>query len=230
MNKHSGFVDTGLTTRILETPDDHQKAFQLRHAIFCRTLGWVKEQPNGQECDDYENGSTSIGAFTADDTLVGVVRLIPSDRPFMLEREFLTLVDPDHKIIKQADTVEVTRLATSQTSYSHSPSVPISCLLYKAIYHWSCDHGIRYLYLVVEAAYLRTLRRWGFPCSAVGPATVLGHGKLCVAALLDWQTFRAQARARPSSFARWLMENQPEGHELRPAPSHERGCGPSTCA
>ena len=224
------FTDNRLTVRILETCKDHLQAFQLRHAIYCSSLAWVKGRPDGLECDAYEEGSTSIGVFTEDNTLVGVVRLIPSERPFMLEQEFLPLVGPDHSIKKQADTVEVTRLATRRTPRSQGPSLPISCLLYKGIYHWSCDHGVRYLYLVVETAYLRTLRRWGFPCSALGPAQILDRGAPCVAALLDWEAFRAQALMRPKPFTSWLMDNRQTRRAPPPALSPEPGYGPSTCA
>ncbi len=230
MNDHFGFTDNGLAIRILETPEDHLKAFRLRHAIYCQALGWVKGRPDGQECDDYETGSTSIGAFTEDNGLVGVVRLIPSDRPFMLEREFVALVGADHNIKKGADTVEVTRLATRRGSRSPRSSLPISCLLYKAIYHWSCRNGIRFLYLVVETAYLRTLRQWGFACSPVGPARILGCGEPCVAALLDWHAFRAQAQVRPSLFTNWLMESQKTNQGPPPALPPEHGYEPSTCA
>jgi len=224
------FTDTRLTVRVLETCEDHLQAFRLRHAIYCTTLAWVKGRPDGLEWDDYEEGSTSIGAFTEDNTLVGVVRLIPSEYPFMLEREFPTLVGPDHRIRKQADTVEVTRLATRRMLRSHGPSLPISCLLYKGIYHWCCGHDVRYLHLVVETAYLRTLRTWGFPCSALGPARLLDRGAPCVAALLDWEAFRAQALAQPSPFTSWLMEHRQTRRAPPPALSPEPGYGPSTCA
>lgn len=229
MHDQLALTEHGLTIRTLESPEDHIKAFQLRHEVYCRTLAWVKGRADGQERDDYEEGSTSIGAFTEDNTLVGIVRLIPSVRPFMLEREFRGLLSPDHVIKKQTDTVEVTRLATHPTSRSPQPSMPISCLLYKAIYHWSCRHGVRYLYLVVETAYLRTLRRWGFPCSPLGPAQVLQHDQPCVAALLDWHAFRVGAQARPSPFASWLMELHPTSPTPPPALSPERDCVPSTC-
>lgn len=229
MNDRFGLTDNRSTVRILETPEDHLQAYRLRHAIYCRALAWVKGRPDGLERDDYEEGSTSIGVFTEDNRLIGLVRLIPSERPFMLEREFLALVGPDHGIRKQADTVEVTRLATRRTPRSQRPSVPVSCLLYKGIYHWSCCHGVRYLYLVVETPYLRTLSRWGFPCSVVGQPRVLDRGRPCVAALLDWNVFRALALEHPSPFTSWLMD----GHQSSPAPPlgpwPEPGYAPSTC-
>lgn len=230
MNDRFGLTDNGLTVRILETPEDHLQAYRLRHAIYCRALAWVKGRPDGLECDDYEEGSTSIGVFTEENALVGVVRLIPSERRFMLEREFLTLVGPDHGIKKQADTVEVTRLATRPTPRSQRPSAPVSCLLYKGIYHWSCRHGVRYLYLVVQTPYLRTLRLWGFPCSVVGQAQVLGRGRPCVAALLDWDVFRALALEHPSQFTIWLMDSHQTNPAPQPGPWPEPGFEPSTCA
>ncbi|MHB8253557.1 MAG: acyl-homoserine-lactone synthase [Acidiferrobacter sp.] len=200
------FTECGLIVRVLTSPEDQHQAFQLRHAVYCRALRWVAAHRDGLEKDHYEEGSTSLGAFTTEGELLGLVRMIPANRPFMLEHDFLGLVGPLHKIRKHNDTAEVTRLTTRPGIDGHHKAVPVSCLLYKAIYRWSCMYNVRYLYMVVETRYLRTLRRWGFPCTPIGPARLLGTNTLCVAALLDWDIFRAHIAIRPSPFSAWITD------------------------
>jgi len=202
--------------RVLKSAEDQHKAFRFRHAIFCDSLHWVRAQTDGLEKDDYEEGSTSLGILTTADELLGIARMIPAHRPFMLEHSFRSLVGPLHSVRKSSDTAEVTRLATRPSPDLYRKAPPISCLLYKAIYRWSCAHDVRYLYLVVETRYLRTLRRWGFPCTPVGPACLLGPNTLCVAALLDWDIFRSHIATRPSPFTTWITDRHQKTQEPQP--------------
>jgi len=225
-----GFNESGLSVRVLESAEDRHKGFRLRHAIYCDSLRWVKAQTDGLEKDEYEDGSTSLGVLTAEGALLGVVRMIPGSRPFMLESHFRSLVGPHHSVRKRADTAEVTRLATSIMPRAYRKAPPVSCLLYKAIYRWSCAHDIRYLYLVVETRYLKTLHRWEFPCMPIGPARLLGVDGWCVAALLDWDTFRTKAAACPSLFTAWITDCHPKTQAPRPWLWPGHGCAPPVSA
>ena len=224
------FHESGLTVRVLESPADQHKAFALRHTIYCETLNWVKTQTDALERDDYEEGSTSLGVMTEDDELLGVVRMIPAGRPFMLEHGFQGLLDPLHRLRKCTDTAEVTRLTTRTPPKTYASAAPISCLLYKAIYRWSCAHHVRYLYLVVETHYLRTLQQWGFPCLPIGLPRLLGPRSLCIAAILDWDLFRERIEAHPSPFTAWITDHRSKTQAPPPLLWRGRGFAPSTSA
>lgn len=224
------FVEGGLAVRVLETGEDQDQAFRLRHAIYCQKLRWVAPRPDGRECDDYEEGSTSIGVFTDAGRITGLVRLIPPGRPFMLESDFRPLLPPGHRLAKGPDTAEITRLATLPPPSAAAGAPGVSSLLYKAIYRWACARGVRFLYLAVETRYLHRLRRRGLPCTPLAAPRRLGEGPLCVAAQLDRTALEQRTEGASESFRAWLTADAPAGPESPPWRSPARGCAPGACA
>ncbi len=220
------FTEAGLTVRLAHSLADQDQVHRLRHKVFCEQLHWVPARADGRECDHYETGAVTLAVFTPDDRIVGLCRLIPGHRPFMLERDFKALVGPGQILRKGPDAAEATRLtALSEPTAGIRPGL-VSALLYKGIYRWARAQAVRFLYLVVETRYLCRLRRHGFPCRAIGPATSLAHEMPCVAALLDWEAFLIQARAYPSAFTQWITETVPTPQAASPwrspAPDCER--------
>ena len=96
------FTESGLTVRIVDTPEDREQAFRLRHAVYCQRLHWVPPRPDGREHDGYDEGSTTVAVFAADGRILGLVRFIPPGRPFMLESDFCRLLTrfPGTQMIK----------------------------------------------------------------------------------------------------------------------------------
>ncbi len=227
------FREAGYTIRIVETDEEHDQAFRLRHAVYCEQLGWVPVCPDGRERDRYDPGSTTLGVFADHGQLLGLVRLIPPERPFMLENDFRALLRPGYRLRKGPDTAEITRLTTLSRARRPSGASPIASLLYKAIYRWSRACEVRYLYAVVETRFLEHLRHRGLPCIALGPPYGFGAGPPVVATLLDRALFERLACARPTSFCDWLREDGPTSRAARPWRSREHDCArlasPSRC-
>ena len=226
----ASFTEAGLTVRVLETREDRDQGFRLRHAIYCQKLGWVAPRPDGREWDDYDDGATTVGVFAGDGSIVGLVRLIPPGRPFMLDRDFRPLLKPGYRLPKGPDYAEITRLATLPPTPGETRRPSVSSLLYKVIYHWACARDIRYLYLVVEIRYLRHLRRRGFPCVPLGPPRRFGTGPLCIAARFDRQVFECQTDSRLTRFHDWLKADAPVSREASPWQSPGRDYAPPACA
>ncbi|RCN59397.1 acyl-homoserine-lactone synthase [Acidiferrobacter thiooxydans] len=224
------FTEAGLTVRVLETREDRDRGFRLRHAIYCQKLGWVAPRPDGLECDGYEDGSTTVGVFAGDGALVGVVRLIPPGRPFMLDHDFRPLLRPGYRLPKGPDYAEITRLATLPPAAGAARPLGVSSLLYKAIYRWACARDVRFLYLVVETRYLRHLRRRGLPCVPLGPPRRFGTGPLCIAARFDRQVFECHTDRRPTRFHHWLKADAPVSREASPWQWPGRDSAPPACA
>nr|EDZ37921.1 MAG: autoinducer biosynthetic protein/LuxI-type quorum sensing regulator [Leptospirillum sp. Group II '5-way CG'] len=219
------FVEDDLCVREIEEKKDHLKAYHLRHKVYCEILRWVEASPDELEIDRYDFFSTSLGVFEPSGHLLGVIRIIPSDSLFMLEKDFLPLVSPDHRIRKECDTAEITRLTTLVPHHlTGTIQHRISMLLYKGVYHWSLLNGVRYLYFVVEARFLRVLKRGGFPCMPIGPVTTLGEGVQTVAVILDWEVFRLEANLGHPTFFHWIA-NRPQASPRRePLLQHEHDC------
>ncbi len=233
MAEMTPFREGGYTIRVVETCEEREQAFRLRHAVYCQKLGWVPACPDGRERDRYDPGSTTLGVFADDGQLLGLARLIPPERPFMLEEDFRALLQPGYRVRKGPDTAEVTRLTTLPQGTRTSGATPIASLLYKAIYRWSCAFGVRFLYIVVEERFLQHLCHRGLPCIPLGPPYRFGEGPPAVAALLDRALFERLTDARPTPFGAWLKGDGPIARTARPWRSpgrdYARSASPSRC-
>lgn len=225
----TSFTEGGLTVRVLATREHREQGFRLRHAIYCEKLRWVAPRDDGREYDDYDEGSTSIGVFTTDGQIVGLVRLIPPGRPFMLDHDFRPLLQPGYCLVKGPDYAEITRLATVPAPAGTVRPLAVSSLLYKGIYRWACAHGVRFFYLVVETRYFRHLHRRGLPCVPLGPPRRFGAGPLCIAAQIDRRAFEQHA-GDSAGFHDWLKADVPVAQEVPPWQSPEPDCAPPACA
>jgi N-acyl-L-homoserine lactone synthetase len=205
------FNEQNYHVRTLRDAQELLQSYRLRHSVYCDTLKWVEPSPDRLEMDRYDPGAISLGVYGDAGELVGLARILTSNQAFMIEDEFRSLIPAEHAIRKEADTVEITRLTTLLPfNHRNQASRTVSSLIYKGIYQWSVMHGVRYLYFVVEARFLRALRLMGFPCTAVGPVTALKGGVQSVAAFLDWARFREHALSYNPQMLDWISGGLPD--------------------
>lgn len=226
------FCEAGCSVRSLESHEDRVQSYQLRHKVFCERLGWVPPNAPRLEIDRYDQVAIPLGVFSETGVLVGFVRFLPSDHPFMLESEFANLLAPGYQIRKGPDTVEISRLAVAPDTERNGQSRAHFSILLKGLYQWSIINSVRYAYMEVEKRFLRVLHALGFPCVPIGPFTSLPPaGAESVAAILDWALFRAQNATNRPAFLAWMSTTESGGDEwpapwpdpvLRPAASRER--------
>lgn len=197
------------------------QAYHLRHKVFSQELEWVPETKNALEADNYDNYAIPFGVFNELNKLIAFIRLIPSTAPFMIEKEFLSLVEPEHKIRKEEDTVEVSRLcvvpdARNDVISGNFGVHSISMLLYKGVYHWCIKNCVRYLYLVVEHKIYRLLCARGFPCQLLGKPTLMPDGVVAVAAIMDWRVFEQINKTKRQEMLTWFTQYQANQDQWRP--------------
>ncbi len=116
--------------------------------MFCEELGWVPPLESGLEVDQYDDKAVSFGVFNRHNTLMAYIRLISSKNTYMIEKDFSILVDPTHSIRKSRDTAETSRVCVAsgfrnQTFTINSEIFDISMLLFKGVYLWCLENGIR---------------------------------------------------------------------------------------
>jgi len=92
------FYDGALLVKTLEEEAEWRQAYQLRHRVFAERLKWVPERMDRLESDQYDAWSSSIGVFSNDATLLGLVRVTHAQVPFMLESEFSACLVGIHQI------------------------------------------------------------------------------------------------------------------------------------
>lgn len=203
------FQEADYVIRSMTCAADRLQSYRLRHAVFSRSLRWVPPDPRGLEIDHHDQRAIPLGVFDGHGSLVGMVRFLPSDQPFMLEAEFAQLMAPGYRVRKASDTVEISRLAVIPDLHPVRRGPSRLAILLKALYQWSVINDIRYAYMEVERRFFRVLRVMGFPCEPIGPFTTLPPaGAESVAAVLDWSRFRSENACRRPGFLAWMATVQ----------------------
>ncbi|EKO40660.1 MAG: N-acyl-L-homoserine lactone synthetase [Solidesulfovibrio magneticus str. Maddingley MBC34] len=200
-----------VTARVLQARDV-TAAYGLRHEVFAKELRWVPQSDDGLEHDVYDAHAKHFGVFR-DRKMLSCLRLVSPEHRYMLEKEFRSLVSPDHDIRKAPDTREVSRLCVSfderGTKVRTSIGViSVSMLLYRQVYQWCIPNKVRYLYLVVEYKVLRLLKMFGFPCVLVGEPTRMPDGVTAAAAIMDWREFEAKNLLARPELVDWFNQDQ----------------------
>lgn len=204
------FYEGEFLVKTLEGKDELTQAYQLRHRVFAERLKWVPERADRFEADAYDTWSTSIGVFSDESQLLGLVRMTHAPVPFMLESEFSACLVGSHRVRKETDTAEITRLAVDPTITDRGLSGRLMKTIFKGMYQWCLAHNVRYTYMVVEHRLLRVVQRMGWPCRAIGEPVALPPGEVfSIGGLLDLEEFRSEAAACRPSMLNWLTTTTP---------------------
>lgn len=200
--------------KLLDTYEDLISAYTLRHDVFCDELGWVSALESRLEIDAYDETAISFGVFNGQNALIAYIRLITSHNTYMIEKDFSMLVAPTYEIRKSLDTAESSRVCIS-SDYRNSSFVAnceihdILTLLFKGVYLWCLDNGIRYIYTAVELKMLRYVRGKGFPCTLIGKPRTMPDGTRATAVIMDWREFEAVNQYKRPKMWEWFSQAQP---------------------
>lgn len=214
------FREGDFLIKTLETKEEVTQAYQLRHRVFAERLKWVAERADRFESDVYDAWSTSIGVFADQSTLLGLVRMTQAPVPFMLESEFSACLVGRHRVRKEVDTAEITRLAVDPAIKDRGLSANLMKTIFKGMYQWCLLHDVRYTYMVVEHRLLKVVQRMGWPCRPIGEPVALPPAEvLSIGGLLDLDEFRSQAATCRPAMLDWLTTTAPalemEPHQHR---------------
>ncbi|MFQ5586219.1 MAG: acyl-homoserine-lactone synthase [Thermodesulfobacteriota bacterium] len=201
------FQEGSFLVKTLDSQEEMEAAFSLRHEVFCDELSWVPPSPDRKERDRYDGFAQSIGVFDEDMELVGNVRLIAAPDPFMVEKEFACLLPDNTELLKTAEMAEVTRLCVKKNTRNkkkHNNSPNISLLLYRGVYQWSLYNNIRHLTMVVEKNKYRLLRLACLPVKALDSFKEMDGGVMAGALLLDLRHFEKEAAKKKPDFISWM--------------------------
>ena len=209
------FCEGEFVIKTLESDEELRQAYRLRHRVFAEKLQWVPERNDQLESDVYDAWSTSIGLFSKQQQILGMVRMTPAPFPFMLESEFSGCLVGSHLVRKELDTAEITRLAVDPSITDRGLSAKLMRTIFKGMYQWTLANNIRYTYLVVESRLLRVVQWIGWPCHAIGaPVALPPANVLSVGALLDLDEFRSTAASKRPEMLEWLQATEPATTEM----------------
>lgn len=204
----------GYSVRMITDASDLRQAFQLRHRVFCEELKWVPETDDRNEIDEYDINAIHFGVFDKDDILRAYLRLIHTNKPFMLKDIFGSLIGPDHELKRDTNTAEVSRLCVALEARKDGVSGNfgshnISMFLYKGVYHWCLENDVRYLYLVVEDKIFKLLNARGILCALIGQPQPMPDGLNAVAGIIDWRDVEERNSLLRPKMLGWFYEISP---------------------
>ncbi|HLC17637.1 MAG TPA: acyl-homoserine-lactone synthase [Thermodesulfobacteriota bacterium] len=199
------FKEDGLLVKTISAYDDMEAALRLRHQVFREELKWVPPSPDGLDRDEYDRYAQGIGVFDEKNELLGHVRLIHAPLPFMIEKDFASLLPQDGSFRKKRGMMEATRICIRREVRSERHlSMTLVHLIYKAMYHWSKANEIGHLVTIVEKRYYVLLKRSKFPFRPVGDFKPLGEGVLSGVITLDWGEFDSVISSERPEFFEWF--------------------------
>lgn len=167
--------------------------YALRYQTYCLECGFLPpaDYPDGLETDEFDSRSAHFAATNTEGHIAGTVRLVLSlnGEGFPFERHCPTFDDFQPPPPEQ--TAEVSRLAvrsqyrrrTGDTIFGINDAMspggqqkperrtnsPLLVLgLYRQMYRYSCEHGIRYWYAAMERTLARVLARFDFVFTPIG--------------------------------------------------------------
>lgn len=210
-NKYREFKDNGLLVKELKNNEEKMQAYQLRHEIFHDELEWVHSMDNRQEIDSYDDHAIMIGVYDDEGNLIGTARIIYSNSPMMIEKEFSDLVPESHKLRKNSDTIEVTRFGVKKSVRKEIKGTA-SLALYKGLYLWSLLNNVRYMYIVVDRIMMFNLKFKGIPCRRLGRVKKNPDGCRSMGAIIDLREF--EEKMKPKSETAPIRLNDSEFHSF----------------
>lgn len=203
-SRQIAFYEGEFLVKVLESEEELRQAYHLRHRVFAEKLRWVPESNDRLESDIYDAWSTSIGLFSHRQ-LLGMVRMTPAPFPFMLENEFSGCLNGSHRVRKDLDTAEITRLTVDPAIDDRGLSAKLMQTIFKGIYQWTLANNIRHTYLVVENRLLRILQHLGISCDPLGlPVSLPPAGALSVAAAMDIVKCERELAQRRPQLMEWM--------------------------
>jgi N-acyl amino acid synthase of PEP-CTERM/exosortase system len=208
-----------------------QAVHRLRFEVYCRERAFLPEDdyPEQLEYDAYDASAAHFAAFNADEELVGYVRLVRPDAglrlPFQSRCSVLT---PGVQMPPAAESVEISRLMVrsdyrrrrgdllagaaapmdgASVNERRRPSPQIMLSLYRAIFAYSLDAGLRYWFAAMEPPLARALMHMGFAFSQVGAAA--DYFGMVTPYLADLRLLEDRVGTLNPDLMRWLRQREP---------------------
>lgn len=204
-----------------------KSALELRYQVYCVECSFLSpaDYPEGVETDAYDASATHFYAFDAHDELVGYVRLIRPDAQgeFPLHHhchvnEGVALPDPSHaveisRLMVRSDyrrrrgdglsgvTAQQNRAALAGERRHEAPQILLS--LYRQMFAYSREKGIRHWYAAMERPLARSLLRFDFAFRPIGPAADY-YGPVAPY-LADLEALEQQVGERHPALLQWMM-------------------------
>lgn len=173
-----------------------RSALELRYQVYCRECGFLSQEdyPDGIETDEHDKDATHFYAFDSHGELAGYVRLVcaNADQSFPFQEHCATPFE-GMDLPPASQAAEISRLmvrnnyrrrrgdglsgATSSENVARiagdrrhaAPQILLD--LYRQMYAYSCENGIRFWYAAMERPLARSMMRMNVAFTPIGLQT-----------------------------------------------------------
>ncbi len=87
--------------------------------------------------------------------------------------------------------------------------------LFKGVYFFQAEDGIRDLYAVTEEKVYRLFCAKGFPYKLIGSPKTMPDGVTAMAVIMDWREFEVLSPAKRPEMLRWFTQYQSSVAQLQ---------------
>jgi acyl homoserine lactone synthase len=158
---------------------------RFRHRVFVEMLGWELQTQDGLELDQFDRADTVyVAARNEHGAVVGIARLLPTTRPYLLRDVFPQLLH-EQPLPCTAAVWELSRFAavdfdstrtTPVSQVAAQVSSPVAVGLLREAMRVAAELGAQHLITVSPLGVERLLRKAGFRAHRAGPPIVVeGH-------------------------------------------------------
>jgi acyl homoserine lactone synthase len=158
---------------------------RFRHRVFVEMLGWELQTRDGLELDQFDRADTVyVAARNEHGAVVGIARLLPTTRPYLLRDVFPQLLH-EQPLPCTSAVWELSRFAavdfdstrtTPVSQVAAQVSSPVAVGLLREAMRVAAELGAQHLITVSPLGVERLLRKAGFRAHRAGPPIVVkGH-------------------------------------------------------
>lgn len=205
------------------------RALGLRYDVYCLERNYLPAHnyPERQESDEFDARSAHFSEFDDSGNIVGYVRLVRATEmagfPFV---QHAAALFPGVALPAASESAEISRLIVHPELRRRRKEVEFEgvnltqdadgdrtrCLeshdilsrMYRQMYVYSLQSGVRYWYAAMELVLARSLRQMSFPFKQVGEK--LDYYGPVAPYLLDLRELEAKLGERRPSFLAWIQE------------------------
>lgn len=178
-----------------------EQAQRLRGFVFGEKLKWIDADSQSGDIDAYDQFAIHFGVLEKND-VIAYGRLIPGEEQFMIEHDFSPLVE-GIRIRKGCDSAEISRLVISDDFRGTLAGEVLQAFLYRAMYRWALNNGMRYWYIVVTPGYFRKLQRYFNFCQIGLPFCFDASGQPAIAGFVDLRDAEERVRKNNILISIW---------------------------
>lgn len=154
---------------------------RFRYRVFVEMLGWDLPCSDGLELDQFDREDTVYLVARKGEEVVGMARLLPTHRPYLLGEVFPQLmgslpVPRDPEVWELSRFTAVDLEAGPVGGAARQFSSPVAVNLLRSVLKVAAEHGVQRLITVSPLGIERLLRRAGFLAHrAASPMVIDGH-------------------------------------------------------